>query len=91
MEQLGWRIPQHTVVPMASGSLLTKIHKSYKEFVQTGLVSGTPYSIYGAQANGCSPISTAMKKGTDIVKPVPKPETIVKSLAIGTASCCGKG
>ncbi|MEO6848727.1 MAG: threonine synthase, partial [Chthoniobacterales bacterium] len=84
MEQLGWRIPRHTVVPMASGSLLTKIHKSYKEFIQTGLVDESTFSVYGAQASGCSPISTAMKKGTDIVNPVPKPETIVKSLAIGT-------
>ncbi|HEY5892460.1 MAG TPA: threonine synthase [Chthoniobacterales bacterium] len=83
-EQLGWNIPRHTVVPMASGSLLTKIHKSYKEFSQLGLVPQTPYSIHGAQAAGCGPISAAMKRGTDIVKPVSKPETIVKSLAIGT-------
>ncbi|MEO6052649.1 MAG: threonine synthase [Chthoniobacterales bacterium] len=84
MEQLGWRIPRHTVIPMASGSLLTKIHKSYKEFIQTGILEETPFTVYGAQASGCSPIATAMKKGTDIVNPVPKPDTIVKSLAIGT-------
>jgi threonine synthase len=83
-EQLGWRIPQHTVVPMASGSLLTKIHKAYKEFAQLGIVEAAPFKIHGAQPTGCSPISAAIKKGTDIVKPVPKPETIVKSLAIGT-------
>jgi threonine synthase len=83
-EQLGWRIPQHTVVPMASGSLLTKIHKAYNEFAKLGLVEGAPFSVYGAQATGCAPISHAMKRGTDIVKPVPKPETIAKSLAIGT-------
>jgi threonine synthase len=83
-EQLGWQLPQHTVVPMASGSLLTKIHKAYKEFVDLGLVKGSPYKIYGAQATGCAPISHAMKKGTDMVKPVPKPQTIAKSLAIGT-------
>lgn len=83
-EQLGWRLPQHTVVPMASGSLLTKIHKAYKEFSELGLVDATPFSLYGAQATGCAPISHAMKKNTEIVKPVPKPETIVKSLAIGT-------
>lgn len=83
-EQLGWNIPRHTVVPMASGSLLTKIHKSYKEFSQLGLVPQTPYSIHGAQAAGCGPISAAMKRGTDIVKPVSNPQTIVKSLAIGT-------
>jgi threonine synthase len=83
-EQLGWRLPKHTVVPMASGSLLTKIHKAYKEFAQLGLVEDAPFSVYGAQATGCAPISHAMKRGTDIVKPVPKPDTIVKSLAIGT-------
>ena len=84
VEQLGWRIPRHTVVCMASGSLLTKIHKAYKEFATLGLVQETSFSIHGAQAHGCSPISAAMKKGTDIVKPVAKPDTIVKSLAIGT-------
>ena len=83
-EQLGWKLPRHTVVPMASGSLLTKIHKAYKEFILTGIVEEEPFSIHGAQASGCSPISEAMKKGTEIVKPVPKPQTIVKSLAIGT-------
>ncbi len=84
MEQLGWRIPRHTVAPMASGSLLTKIHKAYGEFTKIGLVEDAKFSVYGAQATGCAPISHAMKKGTDIVKPVPKPDTIAKSLAIGT-------
>ena len=83
-EQLGWKIPQHTVVPMASGSLLTKIHKAYSEFTQLGLVESVPHKVHGAQATGCSPISTAKKKGVDIVKPVAKPQTIAKSLAIGT-------
>ena len=84
MEQLGWRIPRHTVAPMASGSLLTKIHKAYGEFVKCGIVESAEFSVYGAQATGCAPISHAMKRGTDMVKPVPKPETIAKSLAIGT-------
>jgi threonine synthase len=83
-EQLGWRIPRHTVAPMASGSLLTKIHKAYNEFVKVGILEASEFSIYGAQATGCAPISHAMKRGTDIVKPVPKPDTIAKSLAIGT-------
>ncbi|PTX97220.1 threonine synthase [Spartobacteria bacterium LR76] len=83
-EQLGWKLPRHTVVPMASGSLLTKIHKAYKEFIHTGIIEDQPFTIHGAQASGCSPISEAMKKQVEIVKPVPKPETIVKSLAIGT-------
>ena len=83
-EQLGWRLPRHTVVPMASGSLLTKIHKAYREFIHTGILEEQPFSIHGAQASGCAPISEAMKKRVEIVKPVPKPQTIVKSLAIGT-------
>ncbi|MEK7685823.1 MAG: threonine synthase [Verrucomicrobiota bacterium] len=83
IEQLGWRIPQHTVVCMASGSLLTKIQKSYQEFIKLGLVAETPYKVHGAQATGCAPISTAHKAGLDFFKPV-KPNTIAKSLAIGT-------
>ncbi|MEY4198663.1 MAG: hypothetical protein RLZZ265_403 [Verrucomicrobiota bacterium] len=82
-EQLGWRTPQHTVVPMASGSLLTKIHKSYQEFAKLGLVSEGNWHIHGAQATGCNPISAAEKAGLDFFKPV-KPNTIAKSLAIGT-------
>ncbi len=84
MEQLGWRIPRHTVAPMASGSLLTKLHKAYNEFVKVGIVEKADFAMYGAQATGCAPIAHAMKRGTDMVKPVPKPDTIAKSLAIGT-------
>ncbi|MBA4150209.1 MAG: threonine synthase [Verrucomicrobia bacterium] len=83
IEQLGWKIPQHTIVPMASGSLLTKIHKSYQEMTKLGLVSDAEYSVHGAQPAGCSPISVAQKAGLDFFKPV-KPNTIAKSLAIGT-------
>lgn len=83
-EQLGWKLPKHTVIPMASGSLLTKIHKAYKEFIKVGILPEQKFSVHGAQASGCSPISEAHKKRTDIVKPVPHPDTIVKSLAIGT-------
>lgn len=83
VEQLGWRIPNHTVACMASGSLLTKLHKSYQELIKIGLVEHTDYHVHGAQATGCSPISTAHKAGMDFFKPV-KPNTIAKSLAIGT-------
>jgi len=83
VEQLGWRVPDHTVVPMASGSLLTKIQKSYQELIKLGLAGDSAYHIHGAQAAGCSPISTAQKAGLDFFKPV-KPNTIAKSLAIGT-------
>src|ERR1041385_3810533 len=82
-EQLGWRIPQHTVVPMASGSLLTKIQKSYQVLAKLGLVAESRYHVHGAQATGCSPISSAQRAGLDFFKPV-KPNTIAKSLAIGT-------
>ncbi len=82
-EQLGWRLPDHVVVPMAGGSLITKIHKSFKEFVSLGLVDERECRIHGAQAEGCAPIVNAMKAGVDIIKPVNKPQTIVKSLAIG--------
>src|SRR5437899_9804381 len=68
VEQLGWRVPQHTVVPMASGSLLTKIHKAYQEFLKLGLTPDTKYHIHGAQATGCSPISVAQKAGLDFFK-----------------------
>jgi threonine synthase len=83
-EQLGWKLPRHTVIPMASGSLLTKIHKAYNEFIKVGILDQQPFSVHGAQASGCSPITEAQKKKTDIVKPVSTPKTIVKSLAIGT-------
>jgi threonine synthase len=84
IEQLGWRLPKHTVVPMASGSLLTKVAKSYQEAIKVGLIDEQSFVIHGAQASGCAPISTAFKAGTDLIRPVPKPETIAKSLAIGT-------
>lgn len=84
MEQLGWDIPAHTVVCMASGSLLTKICKAYQEFIKTGLVPEKKFTIHGAQATGCNPISLARKSGSDLIKPQPKPNTIAKSLAIGT-------
>ena len=83
IEQLGWRLPDHVVVPMAGGSLITKIHKSFKEFISLGLVGKRDVHIHGAQAEGCAPIVNAMKAGSDILKPVSKPNTIVKSLAIG--------
>ena len=82
-EQLNWKLPQHTVAPMASGSLLTKIHKGYQELIRLGLAKDTKPVVHGAQATGCSPISAAYKDGKDFFKPV-KPDTIAKSLAIGT-------
>ncbi len=81
-EQLGWRLPDQIVVPIASGSQLTKIDKAFQEFIRLGLLEDRPYKVFGAQATGCSPVSAAFKAGQDVVRPV-KPDTIAKSLAIG--------
>ncbi len=81
-EQLGWRAPDQVVVPMASGSLLTKIWKGLREFQTIGILKNVQTKMNGAQAEGCSPIATAFKEGRDFFKPV-KPNTIAKSLAIG--------
>jgi len=81
-EQLGWRLPQQVVAPMASGSLLTKVNKSFKEMISIGLVESLDYRVYGAQSSGCSPIAVAFEQGADVVQPV-KPTGIAKSLNIG--------
>lgn len=81
-EQLGWRLPDAYVSPVASGSLLTKVDKAFRELIGLGLVDDRPYRVFGAQATGCSPVSTAFRDGLDIIRPV-KPDTIAKSLAIG--------
>src|SRR3990170_5682998 len=82
-EQLGWRLPRHVIVPMAGGSLITKIWKAFKEFEMLGFVEGLEKTrVYGAQASGCAPIVTAVKTGSELIKPV-RPNTIAKSLAIG--------
>ena len=82
VEQLGWRAPQHIVVPAAGGSLISKIWKGLHEFERLGLIGPVPTRTHVAQAHGCAPIVTAVKAGTDIIKPV-RPKTIAKSLAIG--------
>ncbi|WP_420121468.1 threonine synthase [Nakamurella sp.] len=81
-EQLGWRLPDQVVVPIASGAQLVKIDKGFTELGELGLVDATPYKVFGAQATGCSPVAEAFKNGWDVVKPV-RPDTIAKSLAIG--------
>src|SRR3954467_4814088 len=81
-EQLGWKLPQHTVVPTAGGTILPKIYKAYQEFIQLGLVEDNKPKIYSAQAAGCNPVVTAIHKGVDIIEPQ-KPNTIAKSIAIG--------
>jgi len=81
-EQLGWRLPDNVVCPMAGGSLITKIKKAFDELIQLGLVEPKPVKFFGAQATGCSPISTAVKLGNTEIEPQ-KPSTIARSLAIG--------
>lgn len=81
-EQLGWRLPEQIVVPIASGSQLTKVHKGFNELGEVGLVEPSPTKIFGAQATGCSPVATAYKANEDVVQPV-RPDTIARSLAIG--------
>jgi threonine synthase len=81
-EQLGWRLPDNVVVPMAGGSLIRKIRKAFQELVYLGLVEDKPVRFFGAQATGCSPISQAVKQGLDYIEPQ-RPNTIARSLAIG--------
>ena len=81
-EQLGWRLPDNLVCPMAGGSLITKIRKAFSELVALGLVEDRPVRFFGAQATGCNPISTAVKNDTDLIEPQ-RPNTIARSLAIG--------
>ncbi len=82
-EQLSFRLPDHIVVPMAGGSLITKIWKAFQEFKTIGLLKEVDTRMYGAQPEGCAPIVNAVKKGLSIFTPVKEPKTIAKSLAIG--------
>ncbi len=82
-EQLGWQAPDHVVVPIGSGSQLTKVAKGFDELWKVGMLDEEPsVRVSGAQAAGCSPVATAFSEGTDAIRPV-KPDTIAKSLAIG--------
>src|SRR6185503_8875237 len=82
-EQLGWRLPDHVVVPIASGALLTKIHRAFQELTAIGAVEGKPYRVSGAQPEGCRPVAQAFQDGAEAVTPM-KPNTIARSLAIGS-------
>jgi len=83
LEQLGWQAPKHIVVPMAGGSLITKVHKAIHEFKRTGLIETADTRVHGAQASGCNPITAAVKAGEEVFTPV-KPDTIARSIAIGS-------
>ncbi len=81
-EQLGWKAPDNVVVPCASGSLLTKVGKAFKELQEVGILKSSNTRVFAAQAHGCNPIVTAIKNNTDVIRPI-KPDTVAKSLAIG--------
>ncbi len=81
-EQLGWRLPDNIICPMAGGSLIRKIRKAFRELVELGLVEEKPVRFFGAQATGCSPIAQSVKQGLDYIEPQ-RPNTIARSLAIG--------
>ena len=81
-EQLGWRLPEQVVVPVASGAQLVKIDKAFRELAALGLVEDADCTVFGAQATGCAPVAAAFRAGQDVVQPV-RPDTIAKSLAIG--------
>ncbi len=81
-EQFGWKLPRHTVVPTAGGTILPKVYKAYRELVELGLVEDNQPKIYSAQAAGCDPVVKAIHKGIDIIEPQ-KPNTMAKSIAIG--------
>jgi len=83
-EQLGWRLPDVLVAPIASGSLFTKVARGFEELVAAGLVEDKPVRFVGAQAAGCSPVAQAFADGGDEIRPVRAPDTIVRSLAIGS-------
>ena len=81
-EQLGWRLPDHMVLPTAGGTILPKVAKAFKELKEVGLIKGGEVKIHSAQAAGSGPVIHALHKGTDLITPV-KPDTIAKSIAIG--------
>jgi len=82
IEQLGWRLPDHVVIPTAGGTILPKVWKGFRELVSLGLVEDKPCAVHTAQAAGCNPVVTALHEGSDLIKPQ-KPNTIAKSIAIG--------
>jgi len=82
-EQLGWELPDRVVCPVASGSLFTKIARGFEEWIELGLIDGAIPTFNGAQAQGCSPVAQAFADGAQTCKPVRRPDTIAKSLAIG--------
>lgn len=82
-ESLGWQAPDVVVAPIASGAMFTKLAKGFRELADLGLIERTPIRFVGGQAAGCAPVATAWARGTTVIEPVRKPDTFVRSLAIG--------
>jgi threonine synthase len=82
-EQLGWRTPDVVVAPIASGALFTKLARGFDQLAAVGLIDRRPVRFVGGQAAGCAPVATAWGRGSDVIEPVERPDTIVRSLAIG--------
>ncbi len=82
-EQLGWQVPDHMIVAVGSGALMRAIWKGFNEFHRIGLIGKQTPSIHGAQASGCAPVATAFENNTEKIRPIAKPDTIAKSIAIG--------
>jgi threonine synthase len=82
VEQLGWRLPHHVVLPTAGGTILPKVAKAFKELKEVGLLHDGECRVHCAQAAGAAPVIHALHKGSDLITPV-KPDTIAKSIAIG--------
>ena len=83
-QQLGWRAPDALVAPLASGSMFTKLQRGFDELTEVGLLDEAEVRFFGGQAGGCGPIASAFESGSDVVRPVERPDTIVRSLAIGS-------
>ena len=83
-QQLGWRTPDVVVAPLASGSMYTKLARGFRELVSVGLLDEALFRYFGGQAAGCAPIANAFADGADAVRPVERPDTVVRSLSIGS-------
>jgi threonine synthase len=83
-EALGWRSPDVIVAPIASGAMFTRVARGFEELADLGLIERRPIRFVGGQAAGCAPVATAFEAGTDVIEPVRRPDTIVRSLAIGS-------
>ncbi len=83
-EALGWRSPDVIVAPIASGAMFTRVARGFEELADLGLIERRPIRFVGGQAAGCAPVAAAFEAGTDVIEPVRRPDTIVRSLAIGS-------